>query len=203
MTLICRILLGIVVLYFSMLMGAFAQVPPPAPNASAGFNSARIVVISGGHLDFMFNSISDYVNGVTLNGTPPNIATQLGIELQDNTQSIQAPSSWDLFVEMDGELIGPGGTTMNAENIEIECVDASGGIILPGSFVAGYRAIPVTPAQLRIVNSGPPGNSLRNRVQLNFRCGDPANVNPNKEDMTTKEPGMYTGNLIITLEPDF
>lgn len=99
-------LLVILIFVIFGIKSLFAQCTPcndPAPVGIIDYNSARIVMLSGGNVNFNFNSIDDFKNGITLSNQ-----TILGIHFCDCNSEFGADpvagssiSGWDLYFDTD------------------------------------------------------------------------------------------------------
>lgn len=172
-----------------------------AQSATPG-GSVRIMVFSGGNLDFVFNSIAKYKNGITYTNW-----TTLGISVTD---SAAAPDyqTWEVSVEAmdsdgDGAITGSNpANTIPFASIEI---GASAGLgcatcnfIFPGP---PYLALPAPGAGVAIVDGGPadaiPPNLVftNDQILITYRCGVTTSLLGSVAD-------YYSDDIVFTLQMD-
>lgn len=139
---------------FQWSLTSFGQCTPcddPAPVGIVDYNSARISILSGGNLEFSFQNISDYENGVTLLNK-----TVIGISICDCSSEVgtdpianSSITGWDLYFDTDdNQLTGSNpANTLPLCFLEAEATIRSG---LAGVNVTGRQALeqegsPATP----------------------------------------------------------
>lgn len=124
---------------------AIAQCTPcndPAPALSIEFNSAALSILRGANLEFNFNTIDNYRNGIALNA-----ATILGITICDCTSEVGVPSG-DNYA----------GSTVDGYSIYFDTDDANingmSGSVLPLCMIEAEANIFQGFAPNNITNSG-------------------------------------------------
>jgi len=159
------------VLFFFCNLAAEAQV------------SARLTVQSGGHVDFNFNSIRKYKDGITYADW-----TTFAVSFTDAI----SPSSeqWKLeFRASTPDIPGDGGNSLNLNTLELTA--ANGG----GSGIANYYGpVALSNTNQLLVDSGPLGDENVNLVRITYQCG----TNPVNR-LLGKAPDYYVVDIIFTL----
>ena len=175
------------------------------PQGSSPLGSAYIYVMGGGNVSFVFNSLKDYANGVTLANW-----TTIGISLTDNAANF---TTWNLQAEaQDASLIGSNpANTLDLRTIELYATP-NAGCSSCHSYYAGPLYLPLPAPTLGhltplVDGSNAPGfpadeippnlNYSTAHIAISYRCG----VNP-LFSVFDKVGDYYTTNIYFTLEMD-
>jgi len=148
-------------------------------NSIAQAGSVRVTVYGGGNVQFVFNTLGNYKNGITLNNW-----TNIGIDVQD---LVPLPdfAGWQLSVsaedaDLDGSLTGSiPANTIPFSNIQVRATPNIGCVNC--SFLGSlWVNLVAQPASTVIIDSSPdplPGGYLTPRAGLtdqfhvSYRCG--------------------------------
>jgi hypothetical protein len=165
-------------LFLLFVISLQAQPPLPSP-------SGRLVIKQGANLDFIFNSLKRYANGITYDRW-----TTLDVIYDSDGGG----TTWRLSIKANNATIdGDGGNTLNLNVLEITTLDG-GGINNLGAFV--QPKITLTDLDQDLVMGNPPdGGAGDNLVDLTYECGVTNSVLGEMSD-------YYVVDLVITLYED-
>lgn len=159
---------------------------------SQAWNSARLSVISGGNIEFYFNSLDKYENGVTYTN-----GTTLGISINDEAPG-SALASWTLdFTSNAGqtEFTGEGGNTLDLDRLELT---PSNNLGLAAATFSG--TLPLSTATQTLVSTALPAllttDWTTHQVNITYDMGTTTSL-------IEENPGFYTVEIEFTLEPGF
>jgi hypothetical protein len=167
--------------------------------------SIRLAVYSGGSLNFVFNTISDYKTGITYTNW-----TQLGLEVVDDV-ALPDYSTWSLTIEADdadadGFLTGSNPiNTISFGAIEVQANISSG---CASCNVFGSPFVPLSAAPTILADGSsdvdcpcPPGDQIptnlgitTDQIFITYRCGVP----PNR--LMGETADYYADDIVFTLE---
>ena len=165
--------------------------------------SVRIYVLGGGNIDFIFNSMSSYTNGITYQDW-----TVIGMTITDPTATY---TTWDLKVEAqdpdaDGFITGsnpinkiPFSTIELSAKVTAGCVKCK--VIFPGPSPFNL-ALPAPGAGVALVDGSKLGmpefppylNFATDEIAVSYYCGTTAANN-----LLGKAPDYYTDIIQFTL----
>ncbi len=161
----------------------------PAYKGYSQNTTSRLTVESGGSLNFYFNSLEKYKNGISYNDW-----TRLRIYYNDttNTGGVGVFPNWKLDVKAASATIdGDAGNTLNLNTIEIEASQLIG---VTGT-LTGIHAL--TNADVSLITGGAitaPGTAT---VFISYYCGQSRTVLNN--NLLGKNPDYYVVDIIFTL----
>jgi len=141
--------------------------------------TARMVITRGGYVEFMFNSLEKYENGITFTDY-----TYIDICFQDPDNPGAGGTKWKLEVMANSaSFVGASALPLNILELDIS-----------GTPTATY---PVTPVAISAVNQviasdGLQGNESVNRIKISYQCGFSG-------ILMGKASGYNTVDLIFTL----
>jgi len=97
-----KIIWGVLIffLFFTLSHPGFSQPVLCGPTNSTAGGSVRLTIVSGGSVDFVFNSIASYKNGIT---TPAN-QTKIGISVTDDVGGTDY-KRWELNMETQENIV--------------------------------------------------------------------------------------------------
>lgn len=140
-----------------------------APKTSTGQdNVARLTVLIGSHIEFNFNTIDKYNNGITFTD-----GTTFGITMTDLTAGTM--TGWHMdFQSFLGQptIDGNGGNTIPLNTIQVEATDANGN--LASATFNGLQDLAVSPGNELMSTTDPthiPADPLTHQVNLSYECG--------------------------------
>lgn len=171
------------------------------------YNSARLVLVSGGSLSFSFNNLADYKNGKTdANGTI------LAISMADNALDPTVVDGFELYVNtpdavIQGEDIA---NTLALNTIELDATILGGlptstiNPLLPSALVNGVGPSccpPVAPTGLLLISctggcTDVPATSNTNQVRVTYAIGTTVGNN-----LLGQQPDYYTVEVDYWLWP--
>jgi len=163
-------------------------------NLRAQDNVARLTTIIGSHIEFNFNSIDNYTNGIRIDE-----GTTLGI-----TMSAIAPfvlTGWHIDVQAFSgatSIDGDGGAILPLNTIQIEASDANGN--LSGATFNGLQDLGIAPGVTLMSTIDPthlPADPNTHQINLSYECGI-ANGS-----LLGAVSSYYTVNIEVILIPDF
>ena len=163
-------------------------------NLRAQDNVARLTTIIGSHIEFNFNSIDNYTNGIRIDD-----GTTLGI-----TMSAIAPSiltGWHIDMQAFSgatSIDGDGGAILPRNTIQIEATDANGN--LSGATFNGLQDLAVAPGATLMSTIDPahlPADPNTHQINISYECGI-ANGS-----LLGAVSSFYSVNVEIILIPDF
>lgn len=157
-------------------------------------NYARLTVLIGSHIEFNFNSLDKYQNGVQITD-----GTTLGIAIGEIAPAVM--TGWHLDVQTflgATDLVGSTGATLPSETIQIEATDANGN--LGTAIFGGLRDLTAAGATLMSTNdlSDVPADPNTHQINISYECGmTPAN------NLLGATADYYTIEVEFILIPDF
>ncbi len=157
-------------------------------------NTARLTTLIGSHIEFNFNSIDKYRNGIRIQD-----GTSLGISIADLTGGTL--TGWHIDVQSflsQPSIVGGGGNTLPLNTIQIEATDANGN--LSGATFSGLQDLSIAPGNELMSTTDPahlPANSTTHQINLSYECGI-ANGS-----LLGSTADYYTIEVEIILIPDF
>ena len=163
-------------------------------NLRAQDNVARLTTIIGSHIEFNFNSIDNYTNGIRIDD-----GTTLGI-----TMSAIAPSiltGWHIDMQAFSgatSIDGDGGAILPLNTIQIEATDANGN--LSGATFNGLQDLAVAPGATLMSTIDPahlPADPNTHQINISYECGI-ANGS-----LLGAVSSFYSVNVDIIFIPDF
>lgn len=168
------------------------------------YNTARLVLASGGSLTFNFNSIADYKNGKTdLSGTV------LGISIADNPLDPNVVDGFELYVNTPDVVI-QGENIVNTLPLNTIVLDATiiSGLptstlnpMLPSALVNGAPPLPAPPTGLLLLSctglcTDVPAVSSTDMIRITYAVGTTAGNN-----LLGQESDYYTVEIDYWLWP--
>ncbi len=150
--------------------------------------TSRLTIESGGSLNFYFNSLSKYKNGIAFNDY-----TKLRIYYNDTTNTGGAGifPNWKLDVKANSPTIdGDAGNTLNLNTIEIEASQLIG---VAGT-LAGIQAL--TNSDVSLITGADITDPGTATVFISYYCGQSLTVTNN---LLGKNPDYYVVDIIFTL----
>jgi len=141
--------------------------------------TARMVITRGGYVEFMFNSLEKYENGITFTDY-----TYIDICFQDPDNPGAGGTKWKLEVMANSaSFVGASALPLNMLELDIS-----------GTPTAIYPATPVAISAVNqvIASDGLQGNESDNRIKISYQCGVSVNL-------MGKASGYNTVDLIFTL----
>lgn len=157
-------------------------------------NTARLTTLIGSHIEFNFNSIDKYRNGIRITD-----GTTLGISMEDLSGGTLI--GWHLDVQSflsQPTLDGGGGNSLPLNIIQIEATDASGN--LGTANFNGLQDLSIAPGNELMNTTDPihiPANANTHQVNLSYECGI-ANGS-----LLGSTADYYTIEIEVILIPDF
>jgi len=157
-------------------------------------NVARLTVLIGSHIEFNFNTLDNYNNGIRIED-----GTTIGITMSEISPAIL--TGWHIDVQtFMGEVTinGSGGNTLPLNAIQIEATDANGN--LATATFTGLQDLSVAPGALlmsTIDSAHLPADANTHQIDLTYECGI-ANGS-----LLGQVADYYTVNVEIILIPDF
>ena len=130
-------------------------------------NVARLTVLIGSHIEFNFNSLQRYENGIQI----PD-GTTFGITMVDLTAGTLTGWHIDAQTYLGAvDLVGAAGNTLPSETIQIEATDANGN--LGGATFFGLQDLSPVGATLMETNDPAhiPANPNTPQVNISYECG--------------------------------
>ena len=157
-------------------------------------NVARLTVLIGSRIEFNFNTLDHYNNGIRIED-----GTTIGITMSEISPAILTGWHIDMQTFM-GEVAinGSGGNTLPLDAIQIEATDANGNLAT-ASFT-GLKDLAVAPGVLLMSTVDPahlPADPNTHQIDLTYECGI-ANGS-----LLGQVADYYTVNVEIILIPDF
>ncbi len=149
--------------------------------------TSRLTIESGGSLNFYFNSLQKYQNGIKYTGW-----TRLRIYYNDTTVTggIGIDSTWRLDVKaLNSEFNGDAGNTLDLNTLELEATGVTG--------VQGIKAL--SNSDVSLITKGvmtAPGTVT---VFITYYCGQSKTVSNN---LLGEKPDYYYVDIVFTLGPD-
>ncbi len=163
-------------------------------NGLAQDNTARLTTIIGSHIEFNFNTLDNYTDGIRIvNGTT------IGIAMSEIPPAIL--TGWHIDVQTfsgQATLNGFGGTTLPLNTIQVEATDANGN--LAGAIFTGLQDLAIAPGNLLMSTTNPahlPADPTTHQINLSYECGI-ANGS-----LLGSTAGCYTVEVEVILIPDF
>ena len=157
-------------------------------------NNARLTTVIGSHIEFNFNSLTDYENGVRITD-----GTTIAITMSEISPAVL--SGWHIDVQSfsgQATLDGAGGNTLPLNSIQIEATDANGN--LSSAIFNGLQDLSIAPGNTLMITtslSHVPTNPNTHQINLSYECGM-ANGS-----LLGQAGDYYTVNVEIILIPDF
>lgn len=157
-------------------------------------NTARLTTLIGSHIEFNFNSIDKYRNGIRVTD-----GTTLGISMEDLTGGTL--TGWHIDVQSflsQPTIDGGGGNSLPLNVIQIEATDASGN--LGTASFNGLQDLSIAPGNELMSTTDPahiPANANTHQINLSYECGI-ANGS-----LLGSTADYYTIEVEIILIPDF
>ncbi len=157
-------------------------------------NTARLTTIIGSHIEFNFNSIDKYRNGIRITD-----GTTLGISMQDLTGGTLI--GWHIDVQSflsQPNIQGSGGNTIPLDVVQIEATDANGN--LATATFNGLQDLSIAPGFELMHTTDPahiPADANTHQINLSYECG----IANGSLLGTTAD--YYTVEIEIILIPDF
>jgi len=163
-------------------------------NIVAQDNTARLTTLIGSHIEFNFNSIDKYRNGIRITD-----GTTLGISMANLGGATLI--GWHLDVQSflsQPTIDGGGGNSLPLNIIQIEATDASGN--LGTATFNGLQDLSIAPGNELMNTTDPahiPANANVHQVNLSYECGI-ANGS-----LLGSVADYYTIEIEVILIPDF
>lgn len=164
---------------------------------SRGFsqdNVARLTTIIGSHIEFNFNTLDDYNNGIRIEN-----GTTLGITMSELAPAVLTGWHIDVQAFMGAVTIdGSGGNTLPLNTIQIEATDANGN--LATATFTGLQDLAIAPGATLMSTVDPlhiPADPNTHQINLSYECGI-ANGS-----LLGQVADYYTVEVEIILIPDF
>lgn len=157
-------------------------------------NVARLTTIIGSHIEFNFNSLDDYNNGIRIQD-----GTTLGITMSEIAPAVL--TGWHIDVQsfMGAPTIdGAGGSTLPLNTIQVEATDANGN--LATATFTGLQDLAITPGATLMSTVDPahiPADPNTHQINLSYECGI-ANGS-----LLGQTADYYTIEVEVILIPDF
>lgn len=162
----------------------------PIPDGIVDYNAARISMLGGSHVEFNFNTISDYKCGLVLSN-----ASIIGITICNCPQSEGLPSppnenevgttlvKWELYFDSnDGNIAGQGGGSLPLCVIEAEAstrIGMGGTVIYNGRQPLDVQGAPPTPIAEEDTDPASPSRAWNmDQMNITYYCGVPSNWPP-------------------------
>jgi len=157
-------------------------------------NSARLTTIIGSHIEFNFNSIDKYRNGIRITD-----GTTIGISMTDLTGGTLIGWHIDVQSFLSQPTIDAGsGNSLPLNIIQIEATDANGN--LGTATFNGLQDLSIAPGNELMNTVDPahiPANSNTHQINLSYECGI-ANGS-----LLGSTADYYTIEVEVILIPDF
>lgn len=163
-------------------------------SVNAQDNYARLSLLIGSHIEFNFNSLANYNNGIQfLDGTT------LGVSIGEIAPAVM--TGWHLDVQTwmgAANLVGSTGATLPSETIQIMATDANGN--LGTAIFTGLQDL--TPAGATLMSTTDlahiPADPNSQQINITYECGmTPAN------NLLGVTADYYTIEVEFILIPDF
>lgn len=157
-------------------------------------NTARLTTLIGSHIEFNFNSIDKYRNGIRVTD-----GTTLGVSMEDLTGG--SLTGWHIDVQSflsRPTIDGGGGNSLPLNVIQIEATDASGN--LGTATFNGLQDLSIAPGNELMNTTDPthiPANANVHQINLSYECGI-ANGS-----LLGSTADYYTIEVEVILIPDF
>ncbi len=157
-------------------------------------NSARLTTIIGSRIEFNFNTLDNYNNGIRITN-----GTTLGISMSEIAPAVL--TGWHVDVQaFSGQvaLDGSGSNTLPLNSIQIEATDANGN--LATALFNGLQDLAVAPGNTLMSTIDPahiPADANTHQINISYECGM-ANGN-----LLGQVSDYYTVEVEIILIPDF
>ena len=157
-------------------------------------NTARLTTLIGSHIEFNFNTIDKYRNGIRITD-----GTTLGISMEDLTGGTLI--GWHLDVQSflsQPTIDGGGGNSLPLNVIQIEANDASGN--LGTATFNGLQDLSIAPGNELMNTTDPahiPANANIHQVNLSYECGI------GNGSLLGSTADYYTIEVEVILIPDF
>jgi hypothetical protein len=157
-------------------------------------NTARLTTLIGSHIEFNFNSIDKYRNGIRITD-----GTTLGVSMEDLTGGTL--TGWHLDFQSflsQPTIDGGGGNTLPLNTIQIEATDASGN--LGTATFNGLQDLAIAPGNELMNTIDPahiPADANTHQINLTYECGI-ANGS-----LLGSTADYYTIEVEVILIPDF
>lgn len=157
-------------------------------------NYARLTVLIGSHIEFNFNTLDKYNNGIQIVD-----GTTLGIAIGEIAPAVM--SGWHVDVQTflgAADLTGSTGATLPSETIQIEATDANGN--LGTAVFTGLQDLSVAGATLVSTTdlSHVPADPNTHQINITYECGmTPTN------NLLGSTADYYTIEVEFVLIPDF
>lgn len=158
-------------------------------------NEARLTVLIGSHIEFNFNTLDKYTNGIRI----PN-GTTFGIHMVDLTGGTLL--GWHIDFQsflaqptIDGSNIA---NTLPLNTIQVEATDANGN--LGTAVFTGLQDLAISPGHTLMSTTDPahiPANENIHQINLSYECGI-ANGS-----LLGASSDYYTVEIEVILIPDF
>lgn len=157
-------------------------------------NVARLTVLIGSHIEFNFNTLDHFNNGIRIED-----GTTIGITMSEISPAVLTGWHIDMQAFM-GEVTinGTGGNTLPLNAVQIEATDANGN--LATATFTGLQDLSVAPGVLLMSTVDPahlPADPNTHQIDLTYECGI-ANGS-----LLGQVADYYTVNVEIILIPDF
>lgn len=167
----------LLLIFFSVKL-SFAQ---PGPNPY----TARLTVVKGNYVDFNFNSLKKYQDGITFTNW-----TRFIICFHDPDNPA---STWQLdFHANSPNIVGETGVNLNLNVLELEASDGGGN--LSATYHGPLELTNVAPYPI-LVSNGQQGDERDNIVDITYKCGV-----TNK--LLGERPDHYSVDIIFTLSAE-
>jgi hypothetical protein len=157
-------------------------------------NVARLTTIIGSHIEFNFNSLDDYNDGIRIDD-----GTTLAITMSEIAPAVLI--GWHLDMQTflgETSIDGNGTNSLPLDVIQIEATDANGNLATAN--FTGLQDLTVAPGVTLMSTTDPlhlPANPNTHQVNLSYECGM-ANGS-----LLGQVADYYTVNVEIILIPDF
>jgi len=165
-------------------------------NGTAQDNFARLTTMIGSHIEFNFNTLDKFNNGVRITD-----GTTLAITMQ-NLPAGAAVTGWHIDVQSwlaQPTIDGAGGNVLPLNTIQIEATDANGN--LAGSTFFGLQDLAIAPGATLMSTAGfganVPADPNTHQINLSYECGI------GNGSLLGSTADYYTVEVEVILIPDF
>ncbi len=157
-------------------------------------NTARLTTIIGSHIEFNFNTLDNYNNGIRITN-----GTTIGVAMEAIAPAVL--TGWHIDVQSflsQPTLDGSGGNTLPLNTIQVEATDANGN--LATATFNGLQDLAVAPGNTLMSTVDPahlPADPNTHQINISYECGM-ANGS-----LLGQSADYYTVEVEIILIPDF
>ena len=157
-------------------------------------NSARLTTIIGSRIEFNFNTLDNYNNGIRITN-----GTTMGISMSAIAPAVL--TGWHIDVQAfnsQSSIDGAGSNSLPLNTIQIEATDANGN--LSTAVFNGLQDLAIAPGNTLMSTIDPahiPADANTHQINLSYECGI-ANGS-----LLGQTPDYYAVELEVILIPDF